>query len=505
MTKEPKILLIYPPNQLLPMETPRPDGSLGLLYLAGALEQAGFKTDVLDASVGAKDDNLEDTFNHQVRQTNGLIRIGMSPERIKEFMIKGEYDIIGINSNFTSQTSMAFDVARIAKSVNPDILVIVGGVNARSLSERFLDNGNIDIVCLSEGEKIIVRLVRDWSRGHGYEHISGIKYKKDGQYITNPTTRDDIYLNLDELPFPAWHKLNFDHYDKIAFSRGGGLNPKEARYASLMTSRGCLFKCHYCHISLEKEGSLNTGQIGFIRFKSVERVLEEVKRLRQLKVKKLYFEDDCLLAKKDRIKTIFESVIDMGLEIAAINGVNLIHFQRKNEQGRLEIDIEFLKLLRRAGFTEITFPIESGCQRIINKYATAKLDLATLDIIKLIQIASGLGIKCPINIMIGFPDETEVEIMQSIELGKKLVAAGADYCSFFIPTPFPGSKLFDLAISGGYLDKDFNHDAMNYHNPVMKNTLVPPERILELREWAWRTVNRPEYVRARLKVSVKNL
>ena len=64
----PKVLLVYPPNQLMPIETPRPDGSLGPLYLAAALEAAGFETDILDASVGAPDQTLEQTFHRGVRQ-----------------------------------------------------------------------------------------------------------------------------------------------------------------------------------------------------------------------------------------------------------------------------------------------------------------------------------------------------------------------------------------------------------------------------------------------------
>ena len=504
MAKEPKILLIYPPCQFQPIETPRPDGSLGLLYLCGALEQAGFKVDLLDATVGAKEDNLQDTFYNKVKQSNGLIRIGMPPERIKKFIARGGYNIIGINSSFTSQTKMVLDVAAIAKSANPDILTIAGGVSARSLSERLLDGGDIDVVCLSEGEKIIVRLVQEWIQGRGFEHVSGIRYKKNGQYITHPATREDVYANLDELPFPAWHKLPFEHYDSISFSRGSALDPNKVRSAPIMTSRGCLFKCRYCHISLEKEDNLNTSQIGFIRFKSVERVLEEVKRLKELKVHRLYFEDDCLFAKKDRVRTIFEKIMGMGFKIASVNGVNLIHFQRQNEKGETEIDVEFLKFLRQAGFDEITFPVESGCQRIIDKYATAKINLATLDIAKIIKTTASLGIQCPLNIMIGFPDETEEEIMQSVAFGKKLVAAGADYCSFFITIPFPGSKLYETAIKEGYLSPDFNSDSMNWQNPIMKNTAVPPERILELREWAWRTVNRPEYVQARLKKNIVN-
>lgn len=499
MEKNLKTLLIYPPNQLMPIETPRPDGSLGPLYLAGALERAGFETDILDASVGTLEDKIEDTFYKGVMQPNGLIRIGMSFGRIKEVVANGGYDVVGISSNFTPQTRMALEVASAVKQVNPSIVVIAGGVNARNMSKRFLDSGNVDIICLTEGEKIIVRLLSDLILGHDVSRVPGIMYKKDGQYVKNAYGQDDYYSKLEGLPMPAWHKLPFAHYDRIA-SPHSVIPSTGMRYASIMTSRGCPFRCTYCHISMEKDDDENG--MGALRLKSVERVMQEIEILRLLGVKKLYFEDDSLLAKKARVQTIFGKLAGLGLEIADVNGVNLAHFQKRGLGGKMELDIEYLELLKASGFNQIVFPVESGSQRILDKYATAKLDLQAFDVVDLMRTASNMGITCPVNIMIGFPDETEAEMMQSVELGRRLVEAGAVYCTFFIPIPFPGSKLFEIAIKGGYLDRDFDPDAMNWKNTVMRNTVVAPKRILELRDWAWRSVNTEEHVAMRLKASI---
>jgi hypothetical protein len=108
--------------------------------------------------------------------------------------------------------------------------------------------------------------------------------------------------------------------------------------------------------------------------------------------------------------------------------------------------------------------------------------------------------------MIGFPDETEEEMRESIDLGKKLVDAGAPYCTFFIPIPFPGTNLFETAIKEGYLSPDFDPDLMNWKNvnAVMINTAVAPERIAELRDHAWREVNTAEHVAMRLNASIGN-
>ena len=140
--------------------------------------------------------------------------------------------------------------------------------------------------------------------------------------------------------------------------------------------------------------------------------------------------------------------------------------------------------------------------RIQKEYASSKVDLEKMDLLELMKAMSDRGIRAPINTMIGFPDETEKEMKMSFDLSRKLVEeGGAPYVTFFHPIPFPGTTLFEKAIRGGYLDKDFNPDQMNWKNPVMKNTIVSPEKIEELSEKAWNEINSDEYIVRRLSES----
>ncbi len=501
---QPKVLLVYPGNQLMNIEIPRPDGSLGPLYLAGALRNAGFTVEILDASVGANGDSLRETFFRRSLQPNGLTRIGMTPERLQEYFIQGNYDIVGISSNFTPQTRMALEVAKIAKEVNQNTLVIAGGVNARALSDRFLASHLVDVIVLTEGEKIVVDLVRAWQRNASFNEVMGIKYLRLGLPVTRPVTPEMISINLDELPFPAWDLLPFNKYDEINSPHGSITPGKKRRYAPLMTSRGCPFRCEYCHISEEKEAGSSTGDIGSLRLKSIDRVMHEVEILRSLGVTHLYIEDDSLLAKKTRIKDLFHRLTGLGMKISNVNGVNLVHFGIPTSDGRLEPDVEYLEIMKEAGFDEIVFPVESGNQRILNTYASGKLRLDKLDVLDLVRKAVKTGITCPVNMMVGFPDETEAEMHESVELAKRLIDAGAPYVTFFIPIPFPGSKLYHQAIAGGHLSADFDPDIMNWKNAVMQNTAVPPEKIVEFRDWAWETVNTEAYKRQRKEREIRD-
>ncbi len=500
-----KCIIIYPPNQLMDVETPRPDGSLGPLYLASALEKIGIETDVLDASVGSENYSLKDTFYRRIRQGNGLIRIGMNFNEIADYVDKGKYDFVAISSNFTPQTNMALRTAEAIKEKNNNIKIFAGGVNARNLSHRFLKTGNFDAICLSEGEIIFPKIVLAAINNYPISKIPGtVTVNKEGRYITNPVDQTCFPNQLDDLSMPKWSALPFAKYEKIASPHGVNVNDRGAeRYAPIMTSRGCPFKCAYCHISQEKNNPSIFGDIGNLRTHSIKRVLEEIDYLVSLKVRKLFFEDDSLLAHKDRVKTIFKKVQNKKLSIANVNGVNLVHFFNSHDRsgwvnGKFDIDIEYLEILKNSGFDQIVFPVESAAKRILKLYATNKVNLDRMDLPLLMKKMTNIGIQAPVNMMIGFPDETETEINMSIDFAKKLMDSGAPYVTFFIPIPFPGSALYNIALNGDYLDKDFDTDKMNWKNPVMKNTTVSPEKLIEIRDRANEIINTKEHLMKRL-------
>ena len=494
-------VIIYPPNQLMDVETPRPDGSLGPLYLASSLEKKGIKTDILDASVGWENQSLQDTFDRIIRQENGLVRIGMNFEEIANSVSQRGYDFVGINSNFTCQTRMAIETARAIRNASPNIRVYTGGINARALRERFLATGYFDGVCLTEGELSFPKMVEAHFKGKTVEGVAGVAFVYNGKTKENPVDETCFPRSLDDLPMPAWEKLPFDKYEKISSPHGVDVTGTNYRYAPQMTSRGCRFQCVYCHISQEKGRGIS-GLIGRIRTHSVDRVIEETETLKKLGVEKIYLEDDSLLAGKKRMYEIFGILKDRGLAVANVNGVNLIDFFEKRKNGRWTIDYEFIQLLRNGGFEQMVFPAESGCQRILDRYASGKVNLDRMDLSKLMREITASGIKAPVNMMLGFPDETEQEMQQSIDLSKRLMDSGAPYVTFFIPIPFPGSKLFDIAINEGYLEGEFDPDRFNWKNPVMRNTTVPPAKLENIIDHANTHVNTKEHVQRRLKQSM---
>ncbi len=485
---EPNILLLYPPNQSWPTTMCKPNGSLAYPSLGGALCEAGIRVSLFDACVGNQDDNLGDFFYNPTELPTGLLRTGVTNDRILEFV--QDFDVIGLTSIFSDQETMVLSTCRLIKETYPKKILISGGVNARHRIKKFLSSG-FDFVLLSEAERPLVSLINElFSVNNDFGSISSIAFQKDGKTIINKTCHDDVVWDLDELPLPAWDLLPNEQYWKIGRPHGGHFKKGEQlKYASIMTSLGCPFSCSYCHIAGEKTDSISEN-IGKFRIKSDKRVQTELHLLRdEIGIKQVFIEDDSIFGQKKRAIRLLKKILNCGLEILDVNGVNIIHLLDKGKP-----DTEVIELLARVGFREIVLPFESAYQGIIDRYASRKWIIEKADIKGLIKTCKEFGLKTPGNFMIGFPDETRSEIFNTIDFARKCMEWGLDSANFFLTMPLPGTPLFDYCVEEGYLDSDYDPDKMNWTKANMKNTLVPPNELEEIRENAWIELNAPDFV-----------
>lgn len=497
MARNPEILLVEPTN-LFPQDTARrPNGSLGPVSLGGSLLEAGYDAKYLDMSVGTNEHTLEDVFlKDRAPNEKGLVHVGMTDDEIREAVTR--YDIVLLTNIFTPQTNSALNAGRLIKEVNPETVLLAGGINAWSLPDRFLDAG-FDGIGLGEGEATAVHVADAISRGEDWRNTPGLIVRENGE--TRNTGIPHIVIDLDQLPQPAFHLWPLNKYWKAASPHGGDYtSDQELRYASVLTSVGCPYECSYCHISSLKEDS-TVGPIGNLRLKSLDRVVAELETLKGLGAKLICFEDDSLLAKPRRAMEIFQAIKGMDLRLAGLNGVNIVHMFTR-EKGRLVVNRPLLESMAEAGFEQMVLPFESGSQRVIDKYASGKWNLEKHNVVDLIKVCNELGIRVPGNFMIGFPDETQAELQTTLDLAKRLKQEGLGYASFFIVVPYPGSALFNEAMVKGWISKDFDPDIFHWGMPVMSGTSIPADQLVDLRKRMWMEVNDPEYVKGKLKRNV---
>ena len=486
----PRFILIYPPQHFNPrFGAVKPDGSLGLLYLSSALRNSDFDVDVVDTCVGDSESRLKENFFSPTILPNGRYRVGMSCEKIVE-LVSG-YDVVGIPSIFTAQTRAIEEIVVAIRAAYPTKIIAMGGGNARSQAERFLGIG-VDVICSSEAEKTIVEIgevLRTNSRD--FSQVRGVLFQREGKIIN--TGSAEVLFDLDQLPIPAWDLLPLQLYWRIGRPHGGGFNEgDEIKYASMMTSRGCPFSCQYCHISLEKEENSITGEIGKFRTKSIDRVLQEIDVLKSLGVEYVFIEDDSLLGKTKRAIEVFRRITEKGMQLADVNGINLVHMH-KRESGRLVPNEELIEVMAAAGFKKLIFPVESGSQAIIDKYASGKLDLVNHDIVGLIRCAKSHGIEIGGNYIFGWPGESDEEMQQTYRLALQHMNAGMDYANFHLLAPFPGSQLYEYAVANNLLLPDLDPADINWDQSSMRLPLSE-EKLQNMITEKWESVNKKERI-----------
>ena len=491
--KEIKILFLYPPEQSWPKTMVKPNGSLAYPYLCGALKEIDVQSYVYDACVGNDDDNLDDIFYKNTPLQSGMIRTGVSDNRILE--IANNFDAIGITSIFSQQETQVLHCAKIIKNKFPNKLLFSGGVNAKSRSSIFF-NAGFDIIFTSESEISIQQVAKIMQKNSkDFSSVGKIYFKdKDGKIIDN-SHFGEILMNLDKLPIPAWELLPNERYWKIGRPHGGkAKRGEELRYASMMTSRGCPFSCSYCHIAEEVEGS-KSGAIGKFRFKSDDRVIEELTILKnKIGAKQVFIEDDSIFGMKRRAIRLLKRIVGFGLDLMDVNGINMIHLVKKSKKtGWMIPDEEVIELLAEVGFKEIVLPFESANLRIIKKWCSNKLALDRFDPGELIKTIKKHKMYVGTNYMLGFPDETRKEVEETVKFAKKMQGYGLDHSNFYLVMPVPGTPIFDYCIKNKHLPMDYNPDRFQWTKANLKNTEIGPQELEAIRDYAWETCNKKEF------------
>jgi len=426
-----KILLIRP-NSQVPSAAP----PMGLMCLAAYLRHYG---------------------KHQIEIFDGR-NLEASWGDIAQTIKSSQAEAIGITS-FSMEQKEAHTIAKIAKEINPRRPVVLGGPYATSQPDDAIRDRNIDYVVIGEGERSGLKLFNTLANGGDISQINEIVYRRNGNVIH--TGEIDYIIDLDELPFPAWDLIDFESY----FQRKGGKrktfnqHQMKQRVWQVITTRGCPYRCLYCHNLFGK----------MIRKRSVENVMGELRQLKDERgIEEIEIIDDIFNLDLDRAKEILRRIIaeKLDLKFCFPNGLRSDRF-----------DEELLDLMKEAGVYRLVFAIETGSprvQKLIQK--NVKLEVAQRNI----ELAAKRGFSIGGFFMMGFPTETEEEVMQTIKfaLKSKMVTA-----TFFVVTPFPGTELHKLALDLGFdLPKEYEH----YQKVSLNVSKVPTARLEKLRQYALR-------------------
>jgi radical SAM superfamily enzyme YgiQ (UPF0313 family) len=355
---------------------------------------------------------------HRVR----ILDIGLErkPEEIiRHAFESNRYDIAGL-SCMSVEFLGGLETAQAIRKLSPNTHIILGGQHATIMPEQAMKAECLDSICLGEGEDVWSDFLDRMSAGAGLDNVAGLWFRRNGKVERNPGR--STFVDVDAVPMPAYHLLDIERYFDLDFVR---FPTVDRRAIQIFTSRGCPYRCIYCHDLFGKK----------FRGRKPELVWEEIKFLYDTYgIREFMVEDDVFNMDIERAKHICDLVVASGLELGFQfgNGVRLERF-----------DEELMRKLALAGTHHMAIAIESASGRI-QKLIRKNLKVSRLD--EVLGWARRYGIETLGFFMLGFPGETVAEINQTIKYAGN---SRFDEALFSIATPYAGTELNELVRATG--------------------------------------------------------
>lgn len=425
---------------------------VGLLYLGSVLQNAGFGVTILDCP------KERFTFTD-----------------FKRFVQEGDYDVVGFRC-YSRDHNYVKHHASIVKSLKPATLTLVGGPHPSALPEFVLSSlPSVDFAWKAEAEEGLPLLLNLFSEYRSQipetllNTVPGLVWKsrQEGRIVVN---KPGFGVDLDSFT-PAWELLKPETYPGFAERKEFSTRIWDG-FFHVSTTRGCPYPCTYCNAP-----NLSGKKL---RHRSVDHVLEELSFIKERYGAKRFsiIDDEFTLSKKyatNFCHALIESKLNMKWDCP--NGVRMDTLYP-----------ELLQLMEAAGCDALCVGIESGNERV-QKLIKKRVTVETIRQ-RAAMIANCSKIRITGYFMIGFLDETEEEIQDTIDLACSLPLVRA---AFNVVIPIPGTQIFDELIDKGRLKIDeINWDTLTNDQVAFQRDHVSGKRLMSLQREAFlRFYSRP--------------
>ncbi|MBU0694870.1 MAG: radical SAM protein [Candidatus Omnitrophica bacterium] len=374
------------------------DPPVGLAQLSACVKQAGYKVYTYDLNIKLylkraaayknvwaweqgdfwfKEENVKRFFGDHAKEINYYC----------QQILKEDVRVVGFSVNSASLLA-SLEVARRIKECNNDIIVVFGGplFLRKNSIEEILKQECVDVVIPGEGEIAFVELLRAIEAERGLNSSRGIVFRRGKDVIVTSPVK---MVDLDSLPFLDLESLPLDDYD-------------DSSHISLMASRGCVRRCHFC-----SDGPCWPGY----RAMSGERIFREVAFYKDKLGGKLGHIDFLDLVFNGSMKSLID-FCDLMIK------ANLDLHWAANMYVRPELTFEVIKKIKEAMGEHILFGIESGSERVL-RLMNKSYDISEAE--RIIRQMHETGICVTANFMFGFPGEREEDFRQTLNFLRRNV------------------------------------------------------------------------------------
>jgi len=316
-------------------------------------------------------------------------------------------EIVGITA-VSQNYGFAKQYARIAKLSGA--AVIIGGMHITALPQTMTED--MDVAVLGEGESAIIDLLAD--------------YPSVKERYSSP-----LIEPLDIIPRPARDLLNI------------------RVQSSLFSSRGCPYRCTFCFSSRYWQK---------VRFFSAEYVAEELREMASMGVKRVNFYDDLMIADRPRLEKLHDIIVRDPV-------LSKLKFWLNARANLVTQDV--CEIMASMGVVSVGMGLESGNERTL-KYLKGG-SVSVEDNYAAVRNLHKYGIAATASFVIGSPDETEEEIMDTYRF---IANSGLDFVDTFPLVPFPETPVWEEAQARGLVSEDMDWNRLNVYYTKKSNPII---------------------------------
>lgn len=304
---------------------------------------------------------------------------------------------------------------------------------------RFIEKEGVDAICRGEGDLCFPEFLDRFGTDRMYE-VSNFSFKtSNGRYRENPVA--DLLRDFDTLPFPDRRLLYHRNYFMA-----------RSPIKMFMAGRGCPYDCAYCFN--HSFNAMYRGRGPILRTKSVQYVLDEIRDVaRRYPLGMVRFLDDIFGPNRKWLEEFAERYPrEIALPFTCYANPNMI-------------TKSYSKLLAKAGCYAGFVAVECANEEIRRHVATRRVTNERL--ISACQHLKRQKIRVATFSMVGLPGETEQDMLDTIELNRRM---GVDYAEASIFQPYPGTRLNEYCRNNGYLNEDDETYESQYTTTVLNGT-----------------------------------
>ena len=261
-------------------------------------------------------------------------KVYQDPATLSAF-IRRDVDLVCVSIRWHTQFDRICD---FVAQLPDEVPIVVGGYEATLEVEKLFERcPNIDMVVRGEGEEIIKQIVK----GVPFEDIRGLSFRRNGQIVHN---ENQVLPDLAHIAYPDRSLRRHEYY-----WLQGGCRLSRQSFDTVLTTRGCPFKCKFCTFSLNP-----LGQKREYTERPIESVVEELK---SITADIVLFSDDNLFTNLQRSEKLCDLIVENGI--------------KKDFVVQARVDIakhpRILDKAQRAGFKIFLLGVESPHDRILSQ------------------------------------------------------------------------------------------------------------------------------------------